>query len=418
MCAQLEDPYLSRVPGVEVMQQLRAEDQACFAHLERLEAQANARGLSISRRTDPTVWSSAREHDSPSQPAPATQNGKDHRTKYAAVRGNALSAADLDFYDQRGYLYVPPDKEDPSGNLVAGWLQLITKVVQSISEAGTVPPLMHGVTDTYEVTVDGRRYRVPLTTEPQEGGASDPVVIKTIWETHRHLFRGIAGRLFRNPALTHKIEQILGGKVFLSQARANLQMPFHGNGFNWHSDFETWHNEDGLPKPRCLSAVLALDRMTSYNGPLMVIPGSHRYFVHTRQSHVFGPVCARTNGSTTGPCNRTDSAANFKSSLSNQVYGSPTREQISFLFQKAESLFGEGIVVSEMEKGGLLLFDCNLMHASVRNVSPLGRKTVFFIFNSEDNQFLDVPFANRWASMRPGFLSAKGERTQLQKDEW
>ena len=33
---------------------------------------------------------------------------------------------------------------------------------------------------------------------------------------------------------------------------------FTGSGFSWHSDFETWHAEDGMPSIRTVSCSIPL----------------------------------------------------------------------------------------------------------------------------------------------------------------
>lgn len=66
-----------------------------------------------------------------------------------------------------------------------------------------------------------------------------------------------------------------GGDVYIHQSRINDKFGFKGSGFNWHSDLETWHSEDGMPRMRALSASLMLTDNNEFNGPLMLIPGSH-----------------------------------------------------------------------------------------------------------------------------------------------
>ncbi len=67
--------------------------------------------------------------------------------------------------------------------------------------------------------------------------------------------------------------------MYIHQSRINYKSGFRGREFYWHSDFETWHVEDGLPAMRTLSCSVSLTPNTEHNGPLMVIPGSHRKYV-------------------------------------------------------------------------------------------------------------------------------------------
>src|SRR3546814_15569199 len=54
---------------------------------------------------------------------------------------------------------------------------------------------------------------------------------------------------------------------------------------DWSSDvcssdlFETWHIEDGMPRMRCLSCSILLTDNEPHNGPLMLMPGSHKHYV-------------------------------------------------------------------------------------------------------------------------------------------
>jgi ectoine hydroxylase len=101
--------------------------------------------------------------------------------------------------------------------------------------------------------------------------------LRSIFAVHRlsPVFRGLA----RAPRLLNLAEQILGGPVYIHQSRVNLKPGFDGKEFFWHSDFETWHVEDGMPRMRAFSCVISLTENTETNGPLMVIPGSHKHFI-------------------------------------------------------------------------------------------------------------------------------------------
>lgn len=73
--------------------------------------------------------------------------------------------------------------------------------------------------------------------------------------------------------------EILGSDVYIHESRLNYKPGFRGGAFYWHADFETWHAEDGMPAPRAVSASIALTDNHHFNGPLMVMAGSHRTFL-------------------------------------------------------------------------------------------------------------------------------------------
>ncbi|MBB3229264.1 ectoine hydroxylase [Halomonas stenophila] len=190
-------------------------------------------------------------------------------------------------------------------------------------------------------------------------------------------------RLTRDPRILGMVRQLLGSEVYIHQSRINDKFGFQGSGFDWHSDFETWHAEDGMPRMRAVSASLMLTENNEFNGPLMLIPGSHRLFV---------------------PCVGETPAMNWKESLKAQKIGVPDRQALARLAEHG------GIQAPKGPAGSLLLFECNTLHASNENMSPWPRSNLFFVYNSVDN-LLEEPFA---APMRrPEFLAARENTAAL-----
>jgi len=173
--------------------------------------------------------------------------------------------------------------------------------------------------------------------------------------------------------------EILGSDVYVHQSRLNYKPGFAGGAFYWHSDFETWHAEDGMPRPRACSASLALTRNETYNGPLMIMPGTQKYFVQ----------CA---GETPDDY--------YKESLVTTApkVGVPSEDHITELYEK------HGLDVLTGEAGSMTMFDCNALHASGGNITPMPRANVFIVFNSVENQ-LSEPFAG--TTPRPDFLARR-----------
>ncbi|MGW1607060.1 phytanoyl-CoA dioxygenase family protein, partial [Streptomyces eurythermus] len=103
--------------------------------------------------------------------------------------------------------------------------------------------------------------------------------VRSVFEVEKvsELFAG----LLHSPRLTDIARQVLGSDVYIHQSRVNYKPGFGGAPFDWHSDFETWHSEDGMPRPRAFSVSIALSENLPCNGPLMVMPGTHRTFVPT-----------------------------------------------------------------------------------------------------------------------------------------
>ena len=170
--------------------------------------------------------------------------------------------------------------------------------------------------------------------------------------------------LASSPRVLDRARQLLGSDVYLHQTRINFMPSFTGSGFYWHSDFETWHAEDGMPIPRAVSLSIALTDNYPYNGGLMVMPGSHRTFV---------PAVGET------PDN------NHEESLKAQETGVPSHEIITRLAEQ------HGIDQFTGAAGSGLWFDSNIMHGSGNNITPYPRSNVFLVFNSVENALVE-PF--------------------------
>lgn len=183
--------------------------------------------------------------------------------------------------------------------------------------------------------------------------------------------------LSRHPRLLDLARHLLGGEVYLHQTRVNYKPGFEGKEFYWHSDFETWHMEDGMPRMRALSCSINLTENNPFNGPVMVVPGSHRRYV-------------RCVGET--PENH------YEASLRRQEIGVPDRESLRTLVAEG------GIVAPVGPPGSVLIFDCNLMHGSNSNLSPWPRSNVFMVYNSVENALVE-PFCGR--APRPEHIASR-----------
>jgi ectoine hydroxylase len=199
--------------------------------------------------------------------------------------------------------------------------------------------------------------------------------VRSIFEVHRsdEVFEEVAS----DPRVADVARQLLGSDVYIHQSRINLKPGFAGSGFWWHSDFETWHAEDGMPRMRAISASITLTDNHPFNGPLMVMAGSHRTFVstvgETPEDH-------------------------YKHSLRKQEIGVPDEDSLREL--------AEGSEIKQMvgPAGSVIFFDCNIMHGSGGNITPFPRSNVFLVYNSVENA-LDAPYAAN--EPRPSFIAAR-----------
>ncbi|MET7991328.1 ectoine hydroxylase [Amycolatopsis sp. NPDC005232] len=199
--------------------------------------------------------------------------------------------------------------------------------------------------------------------------------VRSIFDVH--VISDLIAELVRDPRVLDRARQMLGSDVYIHQSRVNYMPGFKGTGFYWHSDFETWHAEDGMPTPRAVSCSIALTDNYPYNGGLMVMPGSQRTFVQ----------CA---GETPDD--------NYKSSLKDQRVGVPAEDDITKMAAEC------GIDQFTGTAGTALWFDSNVMHGSSNNITPYPRSNIFLVFNSVENA-LQEPFAA--AGPRPSFIAGR-----------
>ena len=132
-----------------------------------------------------------------------------------------------------------------------------------------------------------------------------------------------------------------------------------------------------MPSMRALSCSVALTDNHPFNGPLMIIPGSHKTFVS---------CVGRTPDD------------HFKDSLRKQEYGVPDQESLAALAEE------NGIQMPVGKAGSVLLFDCNVLHGSSSNISPYSRSNVFMVYNSVHNR-LQEPFSGQ--KPRPGYIATR-----------
>ncbi|EQB05126.1 multidrug DMT transporter permease [Sphingobium baderi LL03] len=201
--------------------------------------------------------------------------------------------------------------------------------------------------------------------------------IRSIFRIHAQ--SQVVARLAADRRLADVARFLLGDDVYIHQSRLNYKPGFRGKEFYWHSDFETWHIEDGMPRMRALSMSVLLAENTAHNGPLMLIPGSHRSFLtcvgETPEDH-------------------------YRMSLKQQEYGVPDEDSLAELAHK------HGIVAPTGKPGSVVIFDCNIMHGSNGNITPFPRANAFLVYNAVSNR-LAAPFGVD--KPRPEFIAARGE---------
>lgn len=257
---------------------------------------------------------------------------------------SSLTKEQSDFYEQNGYLFLE------------GFLNQ--------------EELKHYQKESRELQVAARESDSDQII--REPGGSE---VRSVFAIHES--NPIFQKLSQDPKLLSIVEYLLGSKTYVHQSRINYKPGFTGKEFYWHSDFETWHVEDGMPRMRALSCSIALEDNFQFNGPLMVVPGSHKEFV----------ACV---GKT--PDNH------FKDSLRKQEYGVPDHENLTRMVKEG------GIDTPVGKAGSIVLFDCNIMHGSNSNITPMPRSNIFMVYNSVENKLVQ-PYSGQ--QPRPEYIATR-----------
>jgi ectoine hydroxylase len=159
-----------------------------------------------------------------------------------------------------------------------------------------------------------------------------------------HTYNEAHRRLGADPRLIGPIEQLLRGKLYMHQYKINAKAAFDGEVWQWHQDYGTWQRDDLMPEPRAMNIAVFLDEVTPMNGPLFLIPRSHKAGVL---------AAGHDLESTSYPLWTLDRAT-------------------------VRRLADEGGMVAPCGKpGSVLLFHSNLVHASPPNISPYDRTIVY-----------------------------------------
>lgn len=177
-----------------------------------------------------------------------------------------------------------------------------------------------------------------------------------------HTTSDVFAHLTELPRLVTPARQLLQGDVYVYQFKINCKEAMGGDHWPWHQDFIFWKNEDGMPEPLAINVAVFLDPVTEFNGPLLLVPGSHQRGILDRASHG-------------GDGAESDWTENVSADLKYTV-DAPT---LRHLVDEHEMVAPKG------PPGTVLLFHPNVVHGSTGNLSPHDRRLLIVTYNRTDN---------------------------------
>ncbi|MCB2009423.1 MAG: phytanoyl-CoA dioxygenase family protein [Geminicoccaceae bacterium] len=226
-----------------------------------------------------------------------------------------LSSSDIEFYHENGYILVE-DVVDPA------LLAEMNKVTSEFIEASREITESDDVFDLDE----GHSRETPKLTR-----------IKLPTKRHPVFARGL-----RESRVPEVLRDLLGENVALQTSKLNTKAPGGGAAVEWHQDWAFYpYSNDSL-----LACGLMLEDVGQDNGPLMVIPGTHK-----------GPVLSHHNSR-------------------GEFCGAIDPDDPLFDMDKAVTLTGRA--------GSMTVHHVRILHGSAPNMSDRARRILFYECHAAD----------------------------------
>jgi len=222
---------------------------------------------------------------------------------------------------------------------------------------------------------------------PRKVVEKDCKIVRSVYGSHTT--NEVFNCLTRHPKIVEPAMRILDSQVYVYQFKINAKAAFGGDIWDWHQDYIFWQQEDGMKSPRVVNVAIFLDEVNEFNGPLFLIPQSHKegvINVPARDELPNGELI-RHKTYENNPAWISNLTADLKYSLDQKLV--------------RELAIKYGIVAPKGPAGSVLFFDANLAHGSSNNISPFDRVAVFITFNSVEN----IPAAVE--NPRPEFLVSR-----------
>lgn len=167
-----------------------------------------------------------------------------------------LNSDDVTFYEQQGYLVVPDVLTDGELGPIRSELKQLLADASGVCENDEVYDLED---DHTRAAPRVRRIKAPAAVMPS------------------------VAALVRHPILVEILGQLLGPAVRFHESKLNLKVAGGGSAVEWHQDWAFYpHTNDDL-----LAVGVLLDDIDETNGPLMVVPRSHRGVIHDHHANGF-----------------------------------------------------------------------------------------------------------------------------------
>lgn len=193
-----------------------------------------------------------------------------------------------------------------------------------------------------------------------------------------HINEGFFNELCCRAGFLKIVERHLGDLCYVHQTKLNIKRHSLGKSWPWHEDFVFWNKKDGIELPKLLNVAIFLDDVVPENGPLCVIPGSHK------EPNLI---------------DITIDSSNWEQDVSNQLTYQISQEKV----EKLTAKYGTEYILGKA--GDVFIFDPLLAHSSSENTSQHNRSILIITYNAVSN-----PPKIARCELRPEFLCATDKK--------
>ncbi|MGQ7844680.1 phytanoyl-CoA dioxygenase family protein [Granulosicoccus sp. 3-233] len=252
-----------------------------------------------------------------------------------------MSKEQIDFYQENGYLMIEDALSDEQLHLLQSVTQTMIEASREVSQSNDIYDLDQG-----HSAAEPRLTRIKLPHQQHPA----------FWD------------VLRSERITSMLKPLVGPDIRLHTSKLNTKAPGGGAAVEWHQDWAFYpHTNDDL-----LAVGIMLGDVEMDNGPLLVIPGSHR-----------GPVLSHMN---------------------NGVFsGAIDPDDPAFDVSKAVALTGKA--------GSMSVHHVRTLHGSAPNLSNKARLLLLYECGAADAWPIAGSVSAFTGMSQTGFWQALNERT-------
>ncbi|MFF8610997.1 phytanoyl-CoA dioxygenase family protein [Streptomyces sp. NPDC015346] len=214
---------------------------------------------------------------------------------------------------------------------------------------------------------------------PQRFLEDDGTTVRAIYGLHQK--EGVWREVATDSVVSKTAKSLSDQDLYVLQWKINPKSAQTGDQWEWHRDFPFWQAEDGVPAPLAFTAGIFLDDIDEENGPLRLVPGSHKSAALQEEREAW-----ERRGITDRESN------DWSSLVSNNLSFAISDDGASTLSGDRQAFTACG------PAGSVVFFNSNVVHGSLPNRSQRPRTLALISYNPVDNA------PKNWPTPRPAYF--------------